>query len=56
MELIYRNLSEVIGKDRIEEKLAQNQTLTCYIGFAPTGPLHLGYLVPCVKIRDLTLL
>lgn len=55
MELIYRNLSEVIGKDRIEEKLAQNRTLTCYIGFAPTGPLHLGYLVPCVKIRDLTL-
>lgn len=55
LNLIYRNLAEIIGKDRIEEKLSLNQPLTCYIGFAPTGQLHLGYLVPCMKIRDLTL-
>lgn len=54
-DLIYRNLAEVIGKESIESKLSHGKTLTCYIGFAPTGQIHIGYLVPCMKIRDLTL-
>lgn len=53
--LIFRNLEEVISRDVIEEKLAAGRRLSCYIGFAPTGQIHLGYLVPCMKIRDLTL-
>lgn len=53
--LIYRNLAEVMGQERIDAKLAQGKDLICYIGFAPTGQIHLGYLVPCMKIRDLTL-
>lgn len=54
-ELIYRNLAEVIGREALDIKLAQEMTLTGYIGFAPTGQIHLGYLVPCMKIRDLSL-
>ena len=54
-ELIYRNLSEVIGRERLDAKIEKGDGLLCYIGFAPTGKIHLGYLVPCMKIRDLTL-
>lgn len=54
-DLIFRNLEEIIGKEIIDAKLSQGKTLLCYIGFAPTGQVHAGYLVPCMKIRDLTL-
>lgn len=54
-ELIYRNLAEIIGKERLDDKIASNHPLVAYIGFAPTGQIHLGYLLPCMKIRDLTL-
>lgn len=54
-ELIYRNLEEVVGRDELDAKIAQKKTLVAYIGFAPTGQIHAGYLVPCMKIRDLTL-
>jgi len=33
-KLIYRNLNEIFGKESIDEKLI------CYIGFAPTGQIH----------------
>jgi tyrosyl-tRNA synthetase len=48
-EGILTNLAEVIGE------VSLSSQLTGYIGFAPTGQIHLGYLIPCMKIRDLTL-
>lgn len=53
--LIYRNIAEILGQDILDAKIAKGEILTAYIGFAPTGKIHLGYLLPCVKIRDLTL-
>ena len=52
--LVYRNVSEIINKEKLS-KLLENDTPVGYIGFAPTGKIHLGYLVPCMKIKDLTL-
>lgn len=58
-DLIFRNLEEIIGKEIIDAKLSQGKTLLCYIGFVlyPIGDnqVYAGYLVPCMKIRDLTL-
>lgn len=54
-QFIFRNLAEVIGREELEAKLASKGKLIGYIGFAPTGQVHLGYLIPCMKIRDLTL-
>lgn len=54
-ELIFRNLEEIIGRESLEVKIANKQKLLGYVGFAPTGQLHIGYLIPCMKIRDLTL-
>jgi len=53
--LITRNLAEIINFDNLEDKINKGQRLTAYIGFSPTGKIHLGYLIPCMKIRDLTL-
>lgn len=53
--LITRNLAEIINFDDLEAKITKGQSLTAYIGFSPTGKIHLGYLIPCMKIRDLTL-
>jgi tyrosyl-tRNA synthetase len=44
-----------MGKDRLDAKIESNHPISGYIGFAPTGQIHLGYLLPCMKIRDLTL-
>src|SRR3989338_6874293 len=47
VDLIYRNVADTIGP-------TVDASAVGYIGFAPTGEIHLGYLVPCMKIRDLT--
>lgn len=49
--LIVQNLAEVIGKNEIKEIIAK-RPLKIYWGTAPTGQIHLGYLVPLLKIAD----
>lgn len=50
-ELISRNLSEITNIDIIE-KIIKVRPLKVYWGTAPTGELHMGYLVPLLKIAD----
>lgn len=50
-ELITRNLQEVIGEEDLKEIL-QTRDLKIYIGNAPTGAPHLGYLVWIFKVAD----
>ena len=49
--LITRNLQESIGDDDIK-KIINTRALKLYWGTAPTGEIHLGYLVPLLKIAD----
>lgn len=51
---ITQNLAETIGFDLLKSKLDENKQPSAYIGFAPTGKIHIGYFVPCMKIKDLT--
>ncbi|KAJ1973547.1 Tyrosine--tRNA ligase cytoplasmic [Dimargaris verticillata] len=51
VELISRNLQEVLGEDRVREVL-QTRDLKLYWGTAPTGRPHIGYFVPISKIAD----
>lgn len=53
-QTITKNLSEVIGLDLLKKKLELDKPLSAYIGYAPTGKIHIGYLTPCMKIKDLT--
>jgi len=54
IDLITRNLEEVIGADELPGLLAQPMPLRHYIGFEISGRLHLGTALVCMqKIRDL---
>ncbi len=54
IELISRNLEEVIGTDELKVLLSKDMPLRHYIGFEISGRLHLGTALVCMqKIRDL---
>lgn len=54
LDLIKSGLHEIIGEQKLVEKLSLCNNLNAYWGTAPTGQLHIGYLIPLLKIRDLT--
>ncbi|MBU2634179.1 MAG: tyrosine--tRNA ligase [Nanoarchaeota archaeon] len=51
LELIKRNCEEVVNEDELKN-LLKKKNYSAYIGFAPTGRIHVGYLIPLVKIAD----
>lgn len=54
VELICRNLQEVIGRDELESVLRE-RNLRVYWGTATTGKPHIAYFLPILKIRDFLL-
>lgn len=51
LDLIKRNLQEVLGEDKLAEIL-QERDLKVYWGTATTGKPHVAYFVPMSKIAD----
>lgn len=51
LNLITRNLQEIVNEDKIKEILLE-RNLKIYWGTAPTGSPSFGYLVPLYKIAD----
>lgn len=49
--LVARGTQEIVKEDELETIL-KKKTPTAYIGYAPTGRLHIGHLIPLYKIRD----
>jgi hypothetical protein len=54
MELIERNLQEIVGKAELR-KIVSERPLNLYWGTATTGRPHVGYLVPMCKVQDMLL-
>ncbi|NPA69666.1 MAG: tyrosine--tRNA ligase [Crenarchaeota archaeon] len=52
LKLILRGLEEVIKKEEVEEKLRKSEP-ECYVGYEPSGRVHIGWLVWMLKLRDL---
>lgn len=52
LELIKRNTQEIIEEKELVNLLNSKKTPSAYIGFAPTGRLHAGHLIPLMKIGD----
>lgn len=50
LELITRNIEEIIGIDEIRENIPKG--LKIYWGIEPTKIPHLGHFIPLLKIRD----
>ncbi|EFO17614.2 tyrosyl-tRNA synthetase [Loa loa] len=52
LNLITRNLKEVLGLEKITKQLASKKKIHVYWGTATTGKPHVGYFVPIRKIAD----
>lgn len=52
MDLIKRNLQEVLNPQVLDQAVQEGRKIRVYWGTAPTGKTHCGYLVPMAKIAD----
>lgn len=52
-DLIMDRLQEAVGFDRLIQKLESGTPVRFYWGTAPTGEIHVGYLVALLKFVDL---
>ncbi len=53
-ELIKRNTVEILTEEELKKLLEEKKDVSAYYGIAPTGPFHMGYLVPLSKVFDFT--
>ncbi|MDD2730542.1 MAG: tyrosine--tRNA ligase [Candidatus Portnoybacteria bacterium] len=52
ISLITRNTEEILMEDELRELLANKKEPVVYLGYAPTGRPHIGYMIPAMKIKD----
>lgn len=53
LELVMRNTAEVVTEDEIKDQVMSPGTRRAYVGYEPSGDLHLGHLVTINKLVDL---
>ena len=51
INLIKQGAEEIVTEEELAA-LSKKKKPTAYIGFAPTGKLHLGYYIPVMKMKD----
>ena len=51
--LVERNAMEIVNEDELRELLKTKENPLAYIGFEPSGLVHLGWALVATKIRDL---
>ncbi len=52
MNVVVKNTKEVLTPEELKRLLEEKQNPKAYFGTAPTGPFHIGYLIPMSKIFD----
>ena len=52
LELVTRGVKEVVEKKELKKLLKEKERPVAYLGYAPTGRLHLGHLFNLSKIAD----
>ena len=52
LELVRQNTLEIITPEELQDKIESNRT-TAYIGFEPSGKIHLGHAITIKKMIDL---
>ncbi|MEF8757082.1 MAG: tyrosine--tRNA ligase, partial [Halobacteriales archaeon] len=52
-ELIERNVEEVVTEDEMRELASEPEGKRVYVGYEPSGVLHLGHLLTATKLMDL---
>ena len=52
-DLVKRNLQEVIGEEKLKEKLSSKKEFSVYWGTAVTNSVSIAYFFPMLKVADL---
>lgn len=52
LNLIKRNTEEILTEEELAELLKAKKEPVVYLGYAPTGRPHIGYMIPAIKIKD----
>ncbi len=52
IELITRNLQEIIGLEDLHKKVKENKEISIYWGTMPTGSVSIAYFFPMLKVAD----
>ena len=52
LNLIKRNTEEILTEEELAELLKTKKEPVVYLGYAPTGRPHIGYMIPAMKIKD----
>ena len=53
VDLVHRNTVEVLTREEVRTLFESHEHPRAYIGFEPSGSLHVGHLVTAAKMRDL---
>jgi tyrosyl-tRNA synthetase len=53
IDIVVRNTIEVVTKEELVKLLIEREKIRGYIGFEPSGLIHIGWLVWMFKVRDL---
>lgn len=51
-ELVLRNTEEIVTEDELDEILETRENPRTYIGYAPTGMMHIGHFATIRKVAD----
>jgi tyrosyl-tRNA synthetase len=53
LELIKRNVQEIVTEEELEELLKKKDSPVAYVGYEPSGKIHLGHVLTVNKLLDL---
>ncbi|MGB3907541.1 MAG: tyrosine--tRNA ligase [Methanomethylovorans sp.] len=53
LELIKRNVQEIVTEEELEELLKKKNAPVAYVGYEPSGKIHLGHVLTVNKLLDL---
>lgn len=53
LELIKRNVQEIVTEGELEEFLNNKETPRAYVGYEPSGKIHMGHVLTVNKLIDL---
>src|SRR4030042_6931483 len=53
LSLITRNVEEIVTLDELRELIESKKRLTAYVGYEPSGKIHMGHVLTVNKLLDL---
>ncbi len=53
LSLVKRNAEEIVTLDELRELIDSNKSLTAYVGYEPSGKIHMGHVLTINKLLDL---